>query len=114
MKFLKGFLILFVCMTSLTSFSFTSEPKQKSETTIVKDFVQTQDFTIVENVKEYTFNDVFKKFNYNFVSKESSKTTDKYIFDVGWQSKENYNYTNKKQVAVNSFKYDNFRIRNDC
>ena len=89
-------------MVSLTAFSFTSEPKQKQKTTFIKDFTKVQSILNVENVKDYTFN----------VS-ESTRTTEKYIFDVGWQSKENYNYTNKKELAINSFYY-NFRIWNDC
>lgn len=114
MKFQRWLFTLLICTFSLAAFSFTSEPKQKSETTIIQDFTQVQSFAIVENVKEYTFNDVFKELNYNFISKESVRTTEKYIFDVGWQTKENYNDIHKKQVAAISFKYDNFRIRNDC
>lgn len=114
MKFQRWLFTLLICTFSLAAFSFTSEPKQKSETTFIQDFTQVQSFSIVENVKEYTFNDVFKNYSYNFVSKESSSNTEKYIFDVGWKSKEAYNYIHKKEVSAISFKYENFRIRNNC
>ena len=115
MKFKRWIFTLLICTFSLAAFSFTSEPKQKSETTFIQDFTKVQSFTIVENVKEYTFNDVFLSDKItNFNVKESVITTEKYIFDVGWQSKEAYNYTNKKISFAIFFKYDNFRIRNDC
>jgi len=114
MKFQRWLFTLLICTFSLAAFSFTSEPKQKSETTIIQDFTEVKSFSIVENVKEYTFNDVFKNYGYNFVSKESFNTTEKYIFDVGWQGKESYNYIHKKEVSAISFKYENFRIRNNC
>lgn len=118
MKFLKSFLMLLICMVGFTAFSFTSEPKQKSETTIVKDFVQNQNFTTVENVKDYTFNNVFRVSSNltNFVVKESVITTEKYIFDVGWQIKKSYNNLNKNYASTSNYKIlrlDN-RIRNNC
>ena len=57
-------------MVSLTAFSFTSEPKQKQKTTFIKDFTKVQSILNVENVKDY-----------NFYTKESARTKEKYIFE---------------------------------
>ena len=99
MKFSKWLFTLLIFMFSFAVFSFTSEPKQKSEITIVKDFVKTQSFSTVKNVKECTFKDV--TVDYNFIVKASAKTTEKYIFDVGWQKITIYsNLYNKESVKI--------------
>lgn len=112
MKIHKMLLTFLICMISFAVFSNTSEPKQKQETTISKDFVKAVSFVNVENVKEITFLNVEVFSNENAKITETKKTTEKHILDVGWQSKNIYNCKNIKNKFQNKLLPD--LIRSHC
>lgn len=110
MKFLKGLFTLLIFMFSLAVFSFTSEPKQKTKTTINANFPETQNLFIVENVEKLIVHKAREFFKCELITNESYEKEINYISDVGWSFNKDYDYLKLKENHPSEY---NARIRDD-